>query len=39
VAGNLFEQKSQGLLVSGLTETGLFEAIRQTDDEDLFPIL
>lgn len=37
--GNLFEQKSQGLLVSGLTETGLFEAIRQTDDEDLFPIL
>ena len=38
ILGNLFETKSQGLLVSGLTTPDLFEALRETNDEDLFPV-
>ena len=40
ILGNLFEEKSQGLFVSGLPTTtpDFFEAQRATNDEDLFPI-
>ena len=40
ILGNLFEEKSQGLFVSGLPTTtpDFFEALRATNDEDLFPI-
>ena len=38
IFGNLFEEKSAGLLVAGLTTPNFFEALRMTNDEDLFPI-
>ena len=40
IFGNLFEEKSQGLLVQGISGTSfnLFDALQATNDEDLFPI-
>jgi len=42
IIGSLFEEKYNGLLVSGLagatTNGGLMEVLRRTNDEDLFPI-
>ena len=38
IFGNLFERKSEGLMVSGLATPDLFQALRETNDEDLFPV-
>ena len=38
IIGNLFEQKSNGLMVSGFGSGDLVEALRSTSDEDVFPI-
>eukprot|EP00966_Prymnesium_polylepis_P245553 5680738-Prymnesium_polylepis.1 len=38
IVGNLFEAKSNGLLINGFTLPTITEALQSTNDEDVFPI-